>query len=90
MSQQPQTTHQALATISSPTSSGCCIEQCRLLWGYPTALAPKKNEKMSHQKQMDRSNKRKQKEVQGLAHIHATIFVTIKRAKPKENCHTWN
>ena len=51
-------------------------------------LPPRKTQKMSHQKQIARQNKRKQRAVDVQAHERATTLIAKERLKEKENRRT--
>ncbi len=75
----------ALAAITPVPAAGPILPAA---WVAALPSSPRKMQKMLHQDQIARQNKRKCRAVQGQAHLHATTLVTKERTKEKENRRT--
>ncbi len=72
----------ALAAITPVPVAGPILPAARVA---ALPLPPRKMQKMLHQDQIARKNKRKRRAVQGQAHARATTLVADEKTKEKEN-----
>ena len=73
----------ALAAITLVPATGPILPASKVA---ALPLPPRKMQKMLHQEQIGRQNKRKRRAVQGQAHTRATALVAKEREKANENC----